>query len=199
MEKIAALVAQKEQKIKELENKKVQKEQEKNDYEVKLEDLKSIIAENSLELDELLNKSALSTDEKHKLEKLITKHLAIILFFIIATGFSTPLLLIPLFIYSVYNIPKYIKLGRSISDYEKANLSKEISSLKNDIQELKKNRDQIINLLQRLDYALADIETEKRVTEDTLAFVLNSKSVLQNPVPDGNGIPTTRKRINPCI
>lgn len=198
MKNIAALVAQKEQKIAQLESKRVQKEQEKSDYEIKLEDLKSLINNKSLELDELLNKYNLSNDEKSKLEKLIIRHLAVGMIALVATSFSSAFWLVLLLIYSIYNVPKYLRFTKSANRLERTNLLNQIDEVKINIENLKKNQEQLLCLLQKLDYTLADIDTEKKVMQDIIEYILSreTKESIDEQPPRKTELKLTRANLS---
>lgn len=198
MKNIVALVAQKEQKIAQLESKRVQKEQEKSDYEIKLEDLKSLINNKSSELDELLNKYNLSNDEKSKLEKLIIRHLAVGMIALVATSFSSAFWLVLLLIYSIYNVPKYLRFTKSASRLERTNLLNQIDEVKINIENLKKNQEQLLCLLQKLDYTLADIDTEKKVMQDIIEYILSreTKESIDEQPPRKTELKLTRANLS---
>ena len=198
MKNIVALVAQKEQKIAQLESKRVQKEQEKSDYEIKLEDLKSLINNKSSELDELLNKYNLSNDEKSKLEKLIIRHLAVGMIALVATSFSSAFWLVLLLIYSIYNVPKYLRFTKSANRLERTNLLNQIDEVKINIENLKKNQEQLLCLLQKLDYTLADIDTEKKVMQDIIEYILSreTKESIDEQPPRKTELKLTRANLS---
>ena len=90
MEQVAALVAQKKEKIEHLENKRIQTEQEKEQVELNLEDLNDEIKLNYSELNELIVKCQLGKDSQNDLGKLIAKNsLMLIVLIIISCGLNS--------------------------------------------------------------------------------------------------------------
>ena len=199
MEQVAALVAQKKEKIEHLENKRIQTEQEKEQVELNLEDLNDEIKLNYSELNELIVKCQLGKDSQNDLGKLIAKNsLMLIVLLILSCGLN-PMIAYLIIIYIAVYIPKYIKLIRNIREGFKIGLVDNIKTLRKKISILEKDRDRTLVLIRKLNYALEDIDAEKKVMQDILNFVLEKKNInpSENTAVKNSDLNLTRT--NPCI
>ena len=140
----------------------------------------------------------LSNDEKSKLEKLIIRHLAVGMIALVATSFSSAFWLVLLLIYSIYNVPKYLRFTKSASRLERTNLLNQIDEVKINIENLKKNQEQLLCLLQKLDYTLADIDTEKKVMQDIIEYILSreTKESIDEQSPRKTELKLTRANLS---
>lgn len=199
MEQVAALVAQKKEKIEHLENKRIQTEQEKEQVELNLEDLNDEIKLNYSELNELIVKCQLGKDSQNDLGKLIAKNsLMLIVLLILSCGLN-PTIAYLIIIYIAVYIPKYIKLIRNIREGFKSGLVDNIKTLRKKISILEKDRDRILVLIRKLNYALEDIDAEKKVMQDILNFVLEKKNINPSENTAVKNSELNLTRTNPCI
>lgn len=176
MEKIAALVAQKQKKIEELEKVRVEKEQAKDACEIQIEDLQTLISQNKAELQTLLENDNVFNGLLGNVNSFITKYMLALLIVVILAS-TVSLYLIPVFaLYTLYKIPAFVKLVKEIKSFDSIDLQLAIKDKKDTIDSLEKEKDRLISLLKVIEYSLIDVDTERSVTEDTLNFVLNSKS-----------------------
>ena len=199
MEQVAALVAQKKEKIEHLENKRIQTEQEKEQVELNLEDLNDEIKLNYSELNELIVKCQLGKDSQNDLGKLIAKNsLMLIVLIIISCGLNSMIAYLIIIYIAVY-IPKYIKLIHNIREGFKSGLVDNIKTLRKKISILEKDRDRILVLIRKLNYALEDIDAEKKVMQDILNFVLEKKNINPSENTAVKNSELNLTRTNPCI
>ena len=199
MEQVAALVAQKKEKIEHLENKRIQTEQEKEQVELNLEDLNDEIKLNYSELNELIVKCQLGKDSQNDLGKLIAKNSLMLIVLIILSCGLNPTIAYLIIIYIAVYIPKYIKLIRNIREGFKSGLVDNIKTLRKKISILEKDRDRILVLIRKLNYALEDIDAEKKVMQDILNFVLEKKNINPSENTAVKNSELNLTRTNPCI
>ena len=199
MEQVAALVAQKKEKIEHLENKRIQTEQEKEQVELNLEDLNDEIKLNYSELNELIVKCQLGKDSQNDLGKLIAKNSLMLIVLIILSCGLNPMIAYLIIIYIAVYIPKYIKLIHNIREGFKSGLVDNIKTLRKKISILEKDRDRILVLIRKLNYALEDIDAEKKVMQDILNFVLEKKNINHSENTAVKNSELNLTRTNPCI
>ena len=199
MEQVAALVAQKKEKIEHLENKRIQTEQEKEQVELNLEDLNDEIKLNYSELNELIVKCQLGKDSQNDLGKLIAKNSLMLIVLIILSCGLNPMIAYLIIIYIAVYIPKYIKLIHNIREGFKSCLGDNIKTLRKKISILEKDRDRILVLIRKLNYALEDIDAEKKVMQDILNFVLEKKNINPSENTAVKNSELNLTRTNPCI
>lgn len=199
MEQVAALVAQKKEKIEHLENKRIQTEQEKEQVELNLEDLNDEIKLNYSELNELIVKCQLGKDSQNDLGKLIAKNSLMLIVLIILSCGLNPMIAYLIIIYIAVYIPKYIKLIHNIREGFKSGLVDNIKTLRKKISILEKDRDRILVLIRKLNYALEDIDAEKKVMQDILNFVLEKKNINPSENTTVKNSELNLTRTNPCI
>ena len=199
MEQVAALVAQKKEKIEHLENKRIQTEQEKEQVELNLEDLNDEIKLNYSELNELIVKCQLGKDSQNDLGKLIAKNSLMLIVLIILSCGLNPMIAYLIIIYIAVYIPKYIKLIHNIREGFKSGLVDNIKTLRKKISILEKDRDRISVLIRKLNYALEDIDAEKKVMQDILNFVLEKKNINPSENTAVKNSELNLTRTNPCI
>ena len=199
MEQVAALVAQKKGKIEHLENKRIQTEQEKEQVELNLEDLNDEIKLNYSELNELIVKCQLGKDSQNDLGKLIAKNSLMLIVLIILSCGLNPMIAYLIIIYIAVYIPKYIKLIHNIREGFKSGLVDNIKTLRKKISILEKDRDRILVLIRKLNYALEDIDAEKKVMQDILNFVLEKKNINPSENTAVKNSELNLTRTNPCI
>ena len=199
MEQVAALVAQKKEKIEHLENKRIQTEQEKEQVELNLEDLNDEIKLNYSELNELIVKCQLGKDSQNDLGKLIAKNSLMLIVLIILSCGLNPMITYLIIIYIAVYIPKYIKLIHNIREGFKSGLVDNIKTLRKKISILEKDRDRTLVLIRKLNYALEDIDAEKKVMQDILNFVLEKKNINPSENTAVKNSELNLTRTNPCI
>lgn len=199
MEKVAAVVAKKQNKIEELAKEKVEKEQEKNACEVKIEDIKDLIEKAEAELRNLIetvNVSQVKTDE---LNELFIKFLVVFIVSIILALSMSPWLIAIVVTFVVLKTPIFLKLLKEKRSYDKLSLAKSIKDKKDTLNALEKDKDKLIAVLRTIEYSLIDIDNERKVTEDTLNFILNSKSFTESENIDLPEKETVKTRIRTAI
>lgn len=199
MENVAALVAQKRNKIQILEDKRIKTEQEKEQRELDLEEIQDRLNINYRELDELIKENQLSRDSQNELGKLLGKNLLGCLIIAILSCGLNPMLAYLLVAYIICYIPKYITLIKNICKGSGGSLMTNISSLRNEISALENNKDRIMAIIRKLDYALADIDTEKKVMQDIIEYMLSREtreSTDESPLKTAE---LNLTRVNPSI
>lgn len=176
MEQVADVVSRKKQRIQSLEDKKVKTEEEIEQVELRLEDLEDKLSLNYQELDNLVVKEKNSRDIRNNLNKLMTQNVLISL---IIFGFGVTInmaLSYLILVYLLLNVPKYIKLISELKSTWKLDITSDIKVLKNAIAMLESDRDHTHAILRKLEYTIADIDSEKQVIEEILKFIQENRS-----------------------
>lgn len=198
MEQVADLVMRKKQRIKTLEDKKIQTEEQLQEAELTLEDLDNKLYLNNQQLNDLVAKEENKKITQDKLIKLISKNMFILFLLFTLSAIINPSYAVLIVIYIIYNIPKYISLIKEMRKTWKMNLTVDIKNLRNEIISLQNSKDQALSALRKLEYTIADIDTEKKVIEDILIFILENQSNRDNASPKLNNLDDlSRTRINP--
>lgn len=198
MERVAALVAQKQQKIQNLENKRNKTEEEKQKIELTLEDLEGRLDLNYQELDELSDKYQTGIDARLNLIKLFGKNVLGILLLGVLGACVNITFFYFIVAYILFNTPKYIKLIKEMQQAWGININS-IKSLRLEISDLESDKDKTQAILRKLEYTLADIDSEKKIIEDILAFILESRDKTGNSFNTSIPKDLNRTRINPKI
>ncbi len=195
----AALVAQKEKRIQELEVKKLQIEETIRLAEVNLEDLNNELVSNNKQLLNLLKQDNLYNEEKSKLGSLIWQSVLVIISFV---GLSLTInfaFLIFLIAYGIYCAPKLIRILKNIQQYISLNLDETIKLLRENIQDLEKDKEELIKVIRKLNYSIDNVEVEKKVMQDILSFISEREKDSLDSELFSEKVDLNRTRINPCM
>lgn len=194
-----AFIAQKKRKITELETKKNIIEEKKNKAEIEIEDINTLLVINNEQLISLFEEANLSKSAKNKFVRLICKK-ALVIFFLIGLGLTVNLtILILLMGYGFYSIPKIVEAFKYVKHYNKSTIDSEIEKMRKCIQVLEEEKEDLAKNICKLDYVLENIDVEKKVMQDILAFISEREKDSLDSELFSEKVDLNRTRINPCM
>lgn len=194
-----AFIAQKKRKITELETKKNIIEEKKNKAEIEIEDINTLLVINNEQLLSLFEEANLSKSAKNKFIRLICKK-ALVIFFLIGLGLTVNLtILILLMGYGFYSIPKIVEAFKYVKHYNKSTIDSEIEKMRKCIQVLEEEKEDLAKNICKLDYVLENIDVEKKVMQDILAFISEREKDSLDSELFSEKVDLNRTRINPCM
>lgn len=194
-----AFIAQKKRKITELETKKNIIEEKKNKAEIEIEDINTLLVINNEQLLSLFEEANLSKSAKNKFIRLICKK-ALVIFFLIGLGLTVNLTILILLVgYGLYSIPKIVEAFKYVKHYNKSTIDSEIEKMRKCIQVLEEEKEDLAKNICKLDYVLENIDVEKKVMQDILAFISEREKDSLDSELFSEKVDLNRTRINPCM
>lgn len=198
MEQVTDLVVLKKQRIQNLESKKIKTEEQIEQVELTLEDIKDKLDINYQELSDLVTKDKNSKDAQVSLGKLMGKNFVTSLILLVMGTTINIAFIYFIMLFLLISIPKYIKLINEIKRSWGIDFTSDIKMLREKIASLESDKDRIAAVLRKLEYTIADIDSEKKVMEDILNFISENRGSRENETAKFSEInELNRTRINP--
>ena len=88
---------------------------------------------------------------------------------------------------------------KNIQQYISLNLDETIKLLRENIQDLEKDKEELIKVIRKLNYSIDNVEVEKKVMQDILTFMLEREEKTINSELPSEKVDLNRTRINPCM